>query len=87
MSIVNAPPCRAIEASGLTADGDPTMATMAEQLKEQGRLEGKLEGRLEGKLEDARAMLLKSIDLATVLEITGLTEDRLREAGILPPAV
>ncbi|EMY15189.1 hypothetical protein LEP1GSC043_0438, partial [Leptospira weilii str. Ecochallenge] len=36
-----------------------------------------------GKLEDAGKMLKKGIDLNTILEITGLTEQDLRDSGIL----
>ena len=31
-----------------------------------------------GKLEDAKKMLAKGIDIKTVLEITGLTEEEIR---------
>ncbi len=48
------------------------------------RQEGVEEGRAEGKLEDAQRMLERGIDLATVLDVTGLSEDTLRERGVLP---
>ncbi len=44
---------------------------------------GERTGEVKGKLEDSRKMLAKGIDLKTVLEITELTEDTLRDYGIL----
>ncbi len=41
------------------------------------------EGIQQGKLEDAGKMLKKGIDLNTILEITGLTEQDLRDSDIL----
>lgn len=57
--------------------------TAAEQLKQEGKLEGKLEGRIEGKLEAARNLLKNGVSLAIILKSTDLTEQQLRDAGIL----
>ncbi|HGG5249199.1 TPA: ISNCY family transposase, partial [Salmonella enterica subsp. enterica serovar Paratyphi B] len=50
--------------------------------REEGKLEGKLEGReegkLEGKLEVAQQMLASGMDRHTVLTLTGLSDDDLR---------
>ncbi|WP_338092847.1 hypothetical protein [Leptospira weilii] len=45
--------------------------------------EGMRQGIEKGKLEDAGKMLKKGIDLNTILEITGLTEQDLRDSDIL----
>jgi predicted transposase/invertase (TIGR01784 family) len=50
---------------------------------ERGERKGKLEGKQEGKLEDARLMKLKGYPISDIREITKLTEDQLRENGIL----
>lgn len=47
------------------------------------KLEGKQEGKLEGKLEAAEKMISKGIALSDILEITGLSEQDLRERGLL----
>ena len=44
--------------------------------------EGREEGREEGKLESARLMDKKAYPLSDIIEITGLTKEQLREAGI-----
>jgi predicted transposase/invertase (TIGR01784 family) len=50
---------------------------------EKGRREGKLEGRLEGRLEEkqeiARNLKALGIPLEQIVQITGLTEDQIRE--------
>ncbi len=50
---------------------------------EKGKMVGKIEGKQEGKLEDARLMKIKGYPISDILEITKLTEDQLRENGIL----
>lgn len=39
-------------------------------------------GRKEAKLEDARKMLEKGIDTETIIEITGVSKDKLKEEKI-----
>ncbi len=51
---------------------------------EEGREEGIEEGREQGRLETAQRMLERGIDLATVLDVTELSEDLLRQRGVLP---
>ncbi len=51
--------------------------------KRKGLQEGKRKGLQEGKLETARRMLARGLDLPTVLECTGLTEDDLRAHEIV----
>ncbi len=50
--------------------------------KEEGRIEGKqegrMEGKLEGKIEDALKMLEKGLDISLISEITGLTEEQIK---------
>ena len=40
---------------------------------------GKAEGKAEGKEETARAMLRRGMDAALILEVTGITSERLQE--------
>ena len=68
---------------------EDTLMTIAEKLREEGREKGRMEGRmegmqlgeqkgvLEGKQQVARAMLANGIDRATVIKMTGLSEDEL----------
>ncbi|MGE8739751.1 Rpn family recombination-promoting nuclease/putative transposase, partial [Leptospira interrogans] len=41
------------------------------------------EGKIEGKIETARNMLLKGASLEFVLSVTGLTEQELKDHGLL----
>ena len=58
-----------------------------DKIREEGELKGKLEGKLEGELnkalETACKMIEKGYSDLEVRDITGLTEDQLRENGIL----
>jgi len=58
------------------------MSTM-EKLLEQGREQGIEQGIEQAKLEDARRMLEKGLSLDDVLEITGLSRERLAEARLI----
>ncbi|MDI7165312.1 hypothetical protein QMN02_09630 [Leptospira santarosai] len=49
--------------------------TTAERLRQ--------EGKIEGKIEDARNMLLNGASLEFVLSVTGLTEQELKDCGLL----
>ncbi|ULH30891.1 hypothetical protein [Leptospira weilii] len=57
--------------------------TTAERLISEGMRQGIEKGIEKGKLETAGKMLQKGIDLKTILEITGLTEQDLRDSDIL----
>ena len=46
---------------------------------QRGRQEGKLEDKLEGKLEVARQLLQLGMSLAQVAQVTGLSEEELRQ--------
>jgi predicted transposase/invertase (TIGR01784 family) len=54
-----------------------------EEGKLEGELKGKLEGKLETKLETAQKMKTKGFSTSEIQEITGLSENQLRENGIL----
>jgi predicted transposase/invertase (TIGR01784 family) len=62
-----------------------------ENIREEGKLEGKMEGeligriegKLENKLETARKMKEKGFSVLEIQDITGLSEDQLKELGIL----
>ncbi len=57
--------------------------TVEQQWRQESRLEGRQEGRLEGRQElaqeMARRMLAKQLDLATIIELTGLSEGELQQ--------
>lgn len=57
--------------------------TTAEKLIKEGEIRGELRGKLEGKLEDARKMLAKGADLEFIFDITGLSEEDLKKAGVI----
>ncbi len=65
--------------------GDP-MPTLAQRWIEEGKteglIEGKLEGKIEGKIEDARKMCEKGFSLEDIIDITGLSQEDLKKAGI-----
>ena len=54
-----------------------------EQGIEQGIEQGLQKGREEKALETARRMKAKGLPLTDILEFTGLSREKLREAGIL----
>ncbi|EMO14681.1 hypothetical protein LEP1GSC175_3382 [Leptospira santarosai str. HAI821] len=61
--------------------------TTAERLRQEGKIEGKIEGKVEGKvegkIETARNMLLDGASLEYILKITGLTEQDLKDHGVI----
>jgi predicted transposase/invertase (TIGR01784 family) len=66
---------------------EETLMTIAQKLEQKGRQKGMQEGmqlgeakgRMEGKLEVARSMLANGLDRATVMKITGLSDDDLAQ--------
>ncbi len=66
--------------------------TTAERLRQEGRREGiqegrqegKQEGKLEGRLEVAKRMLEKGLPLQDIREITALSKEELKGAGLIP---
>jgi predicted transposase/invertase (TIGR01784 family) len=64
------------------SDYEVILMTTAERLREEGELRGVLKGKIEGKIEAAMKMKDKGIDIDTILEITGLSLDDLKKAGI-----
>ncbi len=66
--------------------GGKIMPSLAQRLTEQGKregiTEGKLEGILEGRLKDARKMHEKGFSLEDIIDITELSEEELKKAGI-----
>ncbi len=69
--------------------GDP-MPTLAQRWIEEGKTEGLIEGKikgktegiLEGRLKDARKMHQKGFSLEEIIDITELSEEDLKKAGI-----
>ncbi|MDI7158379.1 Rpn family recombination-promoting nuclease/putative transposase, partial [Leptospira santarosai] len=65
--------------SRINRDYEDLAMTTAERLRQ----EGKIEGKVEGKIETARNMLLDGASLEYILKITGLTEQDLKDCGLL----
>lgn len=59
------------------------LMTLAEKLLSDGRREGRKEGRKEGKqialLDVAKTMLQRGFDFQTIMEMTGLSQDELKQ--------
>ncbi|MEB4677420.1 hypothetical protein MXL54_21915 [Enterobacteriaceae bacterium G50] len=59
------------------------LMTLAEKLLSDGRREGRREGREEGKqlalLDVAKTMLQRGFDFQTIMEMTGLSQDDLKQ--------
>jgi predicted transposase/invertase (TIGR01784 family) len=60
---------------------------LLEKIRKEGKLEGELEGEIKGKLEKAletaRKMKVKGFSVSEIQDITGLSDDQLKENGIL----
>ena len=63
--------------------GKQKTMTLYERALEEGELKGRLEGKLENKLETARKMREEGDSVDKILRITGLSENQLKEHGIL----
>ncbi|MDI7238075.1 transposase, partial [Leptospira santarosai] len=61
--------------SRINRDYEDLAMTTAERLRQ--------EGKIEGKIEIARNMLLNGASLEFVLKITGLTEQELKDYGVI----
>lgn len=74
---------REIIRRGLTNIDEESIMTLAEKWKQeglqQGIQQGVKQGLQQGKLEIARSMLLKGIDAKTIMEVTHLSFDQIRE--------
>ena len=57
--------------------------TAYERALEEGELKGKLEGKLETKIETARNMKNLGLSMEVIVKSVGLSEDQLREKGIV----
>ncbi|EMO38737.1 hypothetical protein LEP1GSC186_3185 [Leptospira noguchii serovar Autumnalis str. ZUN142] len=57
--------------------------TTAEKLRKEGEIKGEIKGKIEGKIEDARKMFKEGFELDVVLRITGLTEQELKDYGVI----
>ena len=63
--------------------GKQKTMTLYERALEEGREEGELKGEFKNKLETARKMVYKGFSVSEIKDITGLSEDELRENGII----
>src|SRR5690554_2960297 len=57
--------------------GGEIMTTIAEKWIQEGIEKGKLEGKIEGKIEDAKKMLQLGLNIEQIIEITGLSRDKI----------
>lgn len=53
--------------------------TIAQKLEQKGEARGIAKGRVEGRVEVARTMLANGLDCATVMKMTGLSEEELAQ--------
>ncbi|CNG82944.1 putative transposase [Yersinia enterocolitica] len=53
--------------------------TIAQKLEQKGEARGEANGLKKGKLEVARTMLANGLDYATVMKMTGLSEEELAQ--------
>ncbi|MDA5495814.1 Rpn family recombination-promoting nuclease/putative transposase [Yersinia intermedia] len=58
---------------------EESLMTIAQKLEQKGEARGIVKGRVEGKLEVARTMLANGLDYATVMKMTGLSEEELAQ--------
>jgi predicted transposase/invertase (TIGR01784 family) len=63
--------------------GKQKTMTLYERALEEGIEKGREEGEFRNRLDTARKMLMKGFSASEILEITGLSEEQLRENGIL----
>ena len=63
--------------------GKQKTMTLYERALEEGREEGELKGEFKNKLETARKMKILGLSLEIIIKSVGLSEDELRENGIL----
>ena len=71
-----------LEEKTLTNKGELIVSLMQRSLneeREEGREEGEKKGREESKAEIALKMLAKGVQITTICEVVGLSEERLKE--------
>ncbi|WP_427004017.1 Rpn family recombination-promoting nuclease/putative transposase [Pantoea eucrina] len=56
------------------------LMTIAQQLEQKGRQEGRQEGIQEASLKIARNLLKNGMDIQSVMNVTGLTEEELKHS-------
>ncbi|WP_082292021.1 Rpn family recombination-promoting nuclease/putative transposase [Leptospira noguchii] len=73
--------------SKISRDYEDLIMTTAEKLIQKGKIEGEIKGEskgiIKGKIETARNMLLDGASLEYILKITRLTEQELKDHGLL----
>ncbi|UOG62134.1 Rpn family recombination-promoting nuclease/putative transposase [Leptospira noguchii] len=73
--------------SRISRDYEDLIMTTAEKLIQKGKIEGEIKGEskgiIKGKIETARNMLLDGASLEYILKITRLTEQELKDHGLL----
>ena len=63
--------------------GKQKTMTLYERALEEGEMKGELKGEFKNKLETARKMINKRFSISEIQDITGLSEEELRENRIL----
>lgn len=57
--------------------------TVLDKILEEGELKGIEKGIEKGKIETARNMRLEGIEVSVIIKVTGLTQEQLKENGVL----
>ncbi len=70
-------------ATAYEADITDLVKPYMDKARQEGKMEGKLEGELKGKLETARNMKDMGISIEVIIKSVGLSEEELKENGIL----
>jgi predicted transposase/invertase (TIGR01784 family) len=63
--------------------GKQKTMTLYERALEEGEMKGQLKGEFKNKLETARKMKILGLSLEIIIKSVGLSEDELRENGII----
>ncbi len=61
------------------AKASAAIATIKEDEFIKGKVKGMIEGKIEGKIEMAEALIKKGVQLDTIIEVSGLSEDKINE--------
>ncbi|EMO90156.1 hypothetical protein LEP1GSC024_0293 [Leptospira noguchii str. 2001034031] len=73
--------------SRIKRDYEDLIMTTAEKLRKEGEIKGEIRGEskgiIKGKIETARKMFKEGFELNVVLQITGFTEQELKDYGVI----
>ncbi|EMS83516.1 Rpn family recombination-promoting nuclease/putative transposase, partial [Leptospira noguchii] len=73
--------------SKISRDYEDLIMTTAEKLRKEGEIKGEIRGEskgiIKGKIETAKKMFKEGFELNVVLQITGFTEQELKDYGVI----